>query len=62
VEVDPIRGVADSGSFAEDLAALLEVMGETARDLGIGVLILVEELQEADGGELAAINKLIDAA
>jgi hypothetical protein len=56
VEVDPIRGVADSGSFADDLAALFEVMGETARDLGIGVLILVDELQEADARELAAIN------
>jgi hypothetical protein len=56
VEVDPIRGVADSGRFAEDLAALFEVMGETARELGIGVLILVDELQEAHVGELAAIN------
>lgn len=56
VEVEPIRGVADSGRFAEDLAALFEVMGETARELGIGVLILVDELQEADAAELAAIN------
>ena len=56
VEVDPIRGVADSGRFAEDLAALFEVMGETAIELGIGVLILVDELQEADAEELAAIN------
>lgn len=56
VEVEPIRGVADSGRFADDLAALFEVMGETARELGIGVLILVDELQEADAAELAAIN------
>jgi hypothetical protein len=56
VEVDPIRGVADSGRFADDLAALFEVMGETARELGIGVLILVDELQEADPEELAAVN------
>jgi hypothetical protein len=56
VEVDPIRGVADSGRFADDLAALFEVMGETARELGIGVLILVDELQEADPDELAAVN------
>jgi hypothetical protein len=56
VDVDPVRGVADSGRFAEDLAALFEVMGETARELGIGVLILVDELQEADAEELAAIN------
>jgi hypothetical protein len=56
VEVDPIRGVADSGRFAEDLAALFEVMGETARELGIGVLILIDELQEAHTEDLAAIN------
>ncbi|POX90188.1 ATP-binding protein [Mycobacterium kansasii] len=56
VEVEPIRGVADSGRFAEDFAALLEVMGETARDLGIGVLILVDELQEATPSELSAVN------
>lgn len=56
VEVEPIRGVADSGRFAEDLSALFEVMGETARELGIGALILVDELQEADAAELAAIN------
>jgi len=59
VEVDPIRGVADSGRLAEDLAALFEVMGETARELGIGVLILVDELQEAAAGELAAINTAV---
>jgi hypothetical protein len=56
VEVDPIRGVADSGRFADDLGALFEVMAETARELGIGVLILVDELQEADPEELAAVN------
>jgi hypothetical protein len=29
---------------------------DPARELGIGVLILVDELQEADAAELAAIN------
>lgn len=56
VEVDPVRGVADSGRFADDLAALFEVMGETARDLSVGVLILIDELREADASDLAAIN------
>jgi hypothetical protein len=59
VEVDPIRGVADSGRFADDLAALFEVLGETARELGVGVLILVDELQEATSEELAAINTAV---
>jgi hypothetical protein len=56
VEVDPACGIADSGRFPDDLAELFEALGETARDLGIGVLILIDELQEAHGSELAAIN------
>lgn len=56
IDVDAIRGVADSGRFADDLSDLFEVLGETARDLRIGVLILVDELQEATAAELTAVN------
>ena len=56
VDVDPVAGIADTGRFADDLASLFEVLGETARDLGTGVLILVDELQEAAASELVAIN------
>jgi hypothetical protein len=56
VDVDPLHGVADSGNLSADLAGLFEVLGQTARDLGIGVLILVDELQEASSDELAAVN------
>jgi hypothetical protein len=59
VDVEPIRGVADSGLLAEDLAALFEVLGEAARELGIGVLILVDELQEASAAELTAMNTAV---
>lgn len=59
VDVEPITGIADSGRFADDLAALFEVMGETARELGIGVLILVDELQEATSAELTALNTAV---
>jgi hypothetical protein len=59
VEVDAIHGIADSGRFADDLAALFEVLGDTARDLGIGVLILVDELQEAKATELTALNTAV---
>ncbi|MDQ2754294.1 MAG: ATP-binding protein, partial [Actinomycetota bacterium] len=59
VDVEPIHGIADSGRFADDLAALLEVLGEAARDLGIGVLLLVDELQEAPRDELAALNTAV---
>lgn len=56
VDVDPLHGVADSGNLSADLAGLFEVLGQTARDLAIGVLILVDELQEASSDELAAVN------
>jgi hypothetical protein len=59
VDVDPARGVADSGHFADDLTALFEVLGETARTLGIGVLVLVDELQEAAEADLAALNQAV---
>lgn len=59
LEVEPIPGVADSGRFAEDLAALFEVLGETARDLGVGVLVLVDELQEAGDRDMRAINAAV---
>lgn len=59
VDVDASRGVADSGRFVDDLAALFEELGLTARELGVGVLILVDELQEASAQELAALNTAV---
>jgi hypothetical protein len=59
VEVDPVAGVADTGRFADDLAMLFEVLAETSRDLGIGTLILVDELQEASAAELSAVNTAV---
>lgn len=59
VDVDAVRGIADTGRLGDDLSGLLEVMSETARDLGIGVLILVDELQEAPEESLAAINTAV---
>ena len=59
VDVEPVRGVADTGRFGDDLATLLEVLGETCRELGVGVLLLVDELQEAGREELTAINTAV---
>lgn len=58
-EVKPVSGVADSGRFGDDLAALFEIMGETSADLGIGTLILVDELQEASAPDLRAVNTAV---
>ena len=60
-DVEALRGVADSGRFADDLAALFATLGETSASLGIGTLILVDELQEATGDELTAINTAVHA-
>lgn len=59
VDVEPARGTADSGRFGDDLVALFEVLGETALDLDVGVLILVDELQEAAAADLAALNTAV---
>ncbi len=59
VDVDVVRGVADTGRLGDDLTGLLEATSETARDLGIGVLILIVELQEAPEEALTAINMAV---
>jgi len=59
VDVQPIHGVADSGRLSDDLSALFAALGETARDLGIGVLVLIDELQEAASPDLAALNTAV---
>jgi hypothetical protein len=59
VEVEPLTGVADSGRFADDLAALFGVLGETSRDLAVGTLVLIDELQEASRDDLVALNTAV---
>lgn len=59
LDVEPIAGIADSGRLGDDLAALFVVLGETAREVGTGVLVLIDELQEALPAELSALNMAI---
>ncbi len=61
VDVEPVAGVADSGRFAADLVALFEVLGETSRELGVGTLVQVDELQEARAEDLLALNTAVHA-
>lgn len=60
-DIAPLTGVADSGRLDADLSALFEILADTARDLGIGVLILVDELQGAGAADLAALNTALHA-
>src|SRR5690606_15611231 len=55
-DVQAASGQADSGQLATDLAELLQSLGEGARAAGIGVLIAIDELQEADRRDLMALN------
>jgi AAA ATPase domain len=59
IDITPIAGVADSGRFADDLYGLFEVLGETARDLGVGALILIDELQDGDAADLKALTSAL---
>lgn len=55
IEVEPTQGRADTGDLELDLTELAQDLAETARDLGVGVLVLVDEMQELDRAELGAL-------
>lgn len=55
-DVDPISGLADSGEPEQDLFELFTELGRTARDLGMGALVAIDELQSAPRTELNALN------
>lgn len=54
--VDPAEGIADSGEFERDLHDLLSELGEAARALDMGVLLAVDELQDASRADLNGLN------
>lgn len=55
LDVDAVRGVADSGDPEQDLAELLHEIGDVARAAGSGALFLVDEMHNLDSASLAAI-------
>ncbi|TSD93272.1 ATP-binding protein [Skermania sp. ID1734] len=59
VEITPAAGYADTGRLSTDLTDLFVALGEAARGLGVGGLILVDELQDATAEEMAAISTAI---
>ena len=56
IDIEPERGVADSGDLAVDLQELFEVIGAAARAANSVVLIAVDELQDAAESDLTALN------
>lgn len=62
-DVDPLEGIADSGSLAEDLTDVFVAIGEAAQEQGSGVVFLFDEvhflrLQELEA-LIAALHKTV---
>lgn len=55
-DVQAVPGVADSGQIETDLRELLEELGLAARALDMGLLLAIDELQEAPPEDLNALN------
>ncbi len=54
-DVPAAKGRADSGDLELDLIELFTDVGELGRDLGVGLGLFVDEMQDVASGELAAI-------
>lgn len=55
LDVTPELGLADSGDLEFDLTALLEAVGEAARQAETALILIVDELQYARAPELGAL-------
>ncbi len=55
VDVAAARGRADSGDLELDLVELFTDVGSLAGDLGVGLALFVDEMQDVAQGELAAL-------
>lgn len=55
LDVDALAGSADSGSLPEDLSDLFVALGEAARDHGVGVILLIDEIQFLQQHELEGL-------
>lgn len=62
IDLEAARGQADSGDASSDLSDLLRELGSTARELGVGALLVIDELQDTPSVELAALNRAIHDA
>ena len=55
IDIDPVAGRADSGNLEVDLVELLDDLGKAAAEFNVGVLLLIDELQELPRPDVAAI-------
>src|SRR3954453_17796480 len=54
-DVPPTTGRADSGDLELDLVELFTDVAELARDLGVGVAIFIDEMEDISTAQLAAL-------
>lgn len=55
IEVEPRSGRADTGSLELDLSELAFDLAASAADLGTGVVVFIDEMQDLSSDELAAV-------
>lgn len=55
LDIDPEKGVADSGDLEADLAQLFIVLGEAAKDRGTAIAIIIDEMQYLQEEELSSL-------
>jgi GTPase SAR1 family protein len=55
MDLDPERGVGDSGDLSVDLAELFSALGEAAKDRGTAIAIIIDEMQYLSEEELSSL-------
>ena len=55
LDIEPEKGVADSGDLEVDLPSLFMAVGEAAQERGAAVAILIDEIQYFNTAELSAL-------
>jgi len=53
--VDALAGLGDSGALSEDLSDLFVALGEAAQERGIGVILLLDEIQFLEPADFEAL-------
>jgi hypothetical protein len=61
LDVEPAKGVADSGDPEHDLVELLTEIGQVAQANQMGALFLIDEMQNLDTQSLAAVCMALQA-
>lgn len=55
IDIEPEKGTADSGDLESDLTGLFIALAEAARERGVGVALLIDEIQYLSSAELSAL-------